>query len=524
MHALDASGARRWAEFAVSDLERDRAAIDRINVYPVADGDTGTNLLLTMRAAAAEPVHEGAEASAVVAALARGALAGARGNSGMLVSQVLRGLAEATRDDRPLDGSCLCDALLRADDLARHAIAQPAEGTLLSVLRAASDAASACGSTQLDEVTRVATEAAVDALGKTTGQLAELASAGVVDAGGRGLVVLLDALHAVVHRGTRLAAESPAAPLSAPPVSLEHDSAFSYEVMYLLDGATDGTAAELRTRLAALGDCVSVAGDGRVSWAVHVHCDDIGAAIESGIESGRVHRIRVTRFADQVAAASARRVVVACVRGEALAELFTGEGAEVVAVGTERPLGTDDLVAAIERVGARDVVVLPNDETVTPLAEDAAGRSVRAGIDVVVVPTASPTQGLAALAVHDPLRRTADDTVAMAEAAAATRRGELMVAAREALTWVGTCQAGDVLGMIDGDVVLIDSELCAAACSLSDRMLGAGGELVTVLVGEQAPATLGERLAAHLHRTRPEVELACYPAGDLGAAVMIGVE
>ncbi|QUH04566.1 DAK2 domain-containing protein [Saccharopolyspora erythraea] len=520
---LDAVTARRWADLAVAALAEDRAAIDRINVYPVADADTGTNLLLTMRSAVAElSACTAGGLGEVLAALAKGALGGARGNSGVLLSQVLRGLADELRDAESADGAALTRALLRADGLARDAVAEPVDGTLLSVLHAAAQAADS-GSRDLHVVLRAATRAAVSALDETPAQLPVLAEAGVVDAGGRGLVILLDTLHAVVHDGVRLAPDPPAGRI--PPKSPHHESGYAYEVMYLLGGATDEATTWLRDTLCGIGDCVSVVGDGADAWAVHVHCDDIGAAIESGIEAGRVHRIQVTRFADQHRGYERDAAVLACVRGGALAELFEAEGADVLRLADlPEPAGADELSAAVAGTRAAHVVLLPNDEAATAIAEEAAGRAVVAGQDVVVVPTVSPVQGLAALAVHDPSRRRADDAVAMTEAAAATRRGELRIADSEALTWAGRCQPGDVLGLVDGEVVLLGSDVGEVARVLADRILTAGGELVTALADTGAPESLPEVLAEHLRRTHPEVELNCYPGGELGAVLLLGVE
>ncbi len=528
--ALDAAAARRWAQEAASALAADRDAIDRINVYPVADGDTGTNLLQTIRCAvdALPPAAEHETLGGVLAALAKGAVNGARGNSGMLLSQVLRGLAETLRDADSARGELVRRALLRADELAKQALSEPAEGTLLSVLHAAAVAVALCDTDDLAVVVREATLAASRALAETTDQLPVLAEAGVVDAGGRGLVVLLDALHAVVHGGVRLAREAPFCP---PGVDFVRDrtpvtsNGYTYEVMYLVSGADEARIATLREDLGRLGDCVSVISDGDGSWAVHVHCDDIGAALESGLLAGRAHQIRVTPLpAGAPAAAPRARAVLACVRGDALAELFRSEGAVVLAVDPTRPPDAGALHEAIERADAAHVLVLPNGEVASEVAEDVAGRAEGDGRDVVLLPTLSPVQGLAALAVHDPHRRAADDAVAMAESAAATRRGELLVAEAEALTWVGRCQPGDVLAMVDGDVVLIGADLVEVARELADRMLGAGGELLTALVGDDAPDGLAEVLERHLRRTHPEVEFTCYPGGSLGAVLLLGVE
>ncbi|SFT95356.1 hypothetical protein SAMN04487904_11560 [Actinopolyspora lacussalsi subsp. righensis] len=551
LQALDGPAVRRWAELAVLALTANRAAIDHINVYPVADNDTGTNLLQTMRAAAESAANTAAEerSDRVLAALADGALHSARGNSGLLLSQVLRGIAQQAEGRAPVEADLFREALRRGLQLAGQSVARPVEGTLLTVLRAAVDA---CweATDELPEVVGAATRASIDALRLTRTQLPVLNSAGVVDAGGRGLVILLDSLHAVVCDAQRLAADSPAV-LDSDPAAADmprHDSDYDYEVMYLLSDAPASVAADLRSHLAELGDCVSVADTGEAlpdpttpaTWAVHVHCDDIGAAIESGIELGRVHGIRVTRFADQVGDAarggsgqrahaasgdlSEGRVVLAVTRGGRLESLFRAEGALTLRIDEQEVPEARELLEAILDTGYGDVLLLPNEESLAPPAEDAAQAALRAGIEVVVVPTASPVQGLAALAVHDPNRRTADDTVALAEAAAATRRGELSVAAGEALTWVGYCRSGDLLGMLDGEVVLIGDDRRRAACLLLDRMLASGGELVTALIPDHAPTALPEVLAEHLRGTHPEVELICYPCGESTTELMLGVE
>ena len=527
LQALDADAVRRWAAAGVRALDADREAIDRINVYPVADGDTGTNLLHTMRSALDALVREHADAvGTAVSALAKGAVEGARGNSGVILSQVLRGLAETWEGALTVTGSALRTALRRADELACQAVAKPVAGTVLSVLAAAADAAEKCGSDLLDEVATAAARAAAQALADTPRQLAVLAERGVVDAGGRGLLVLLDALATVVAEKVDSDIEHVLPPPDVPKAALLHAaSSYEYEVMYLIDGLADERA--LRTRLVELGDSVVLAGDGHGLWSVHVHCDNVGGAIEVGIENGRPHRITVTRFADQAARFERDRAVVAIVAGDDAAELFRGEGAGVLMLSPDRVPAVEDLLAALTETGAAQVAVLPNDTGLADLVAQAVERAHRDGRDVVVVPTASPVQGLAALAVHDPSRRPGDDVVAMAEAAAATRRGELTIARSEAMTWVGRCQPGDALGLVDGEVVLIEpgpADLVATACRLVDRMLDAGGELVTVLVGADAPAELGSALGEHLRHSHPEVELTAYPGGQRGVVALIGVE
>ncbi len=537
-HVLDAAVLTGWATAATAALERHCDEVDRINVFPVPDGDTGTNLLLTMRAAvdAAGRLPDGEAATAVATALARGALLGARGNSGVILSQVLRGVAEAvTAATAPLDGSVLCDALARARDLAAVAFEHPREGTVLTVLTAAS--AAAAGSRVLAGVAAAATAAAAVALRGTTAQLPELARAGVVDAGGLGLYVVLDALDGLLN-GHPPAAVLPAAVENRTAVAARGSAAltaereagsdtFEYEVMYLLD-AEAAAVATLRVELAGLGDCVAVVGDGDGLWNVHVHCTDAGAAIEAGVAAGRPHRITVIRFADVGGASTGRfvrsRAVLMVVTGTQVAALARSAGAAVIEREPGEPVAEAELVAALAGTLAQHVVLLPDSSDITAVAERAARTARREGQDVLVVPTASVLQGLAALAVHDPGRRPGDDVVAMAEAAAGTRTAGLMIAETEALTWVGRCEPGDVLGVSDGEIVLIAPDLAVGALWLAHRMLLAGGEIVTALLGQGADDDLGEGLAADLRRSHPEVDIVVHRGGQTDYPLVLGVE
>lgn len=291
IEVLDARTARRWAVSALAALGQAREEIDALNVYPVPDGDTGTNLYLTLEAACASALVLPADAGLRAAsdAFARGALLGARGNSGIIAAQFLRGWADELGETEVVDADVAKRAVLRADEQAWQAVARPVEGTILSVSRAAAQAAANAGSL-LADVVSAAAEAARTALRRTPEQLDVLRRAGVVDAGGRGLVVLLDTLESLVlgrssrrtsrrHRDEPL----PAADLSA--CGPEPDAPEpAYEVMYLLDAAGERLPA-LRERLASLGDSLAVVG-GAGLWHVHVHVDDPGAAVEAGIEAG----------------------------------------------------------------------------------------------------------------------------------------------------------------------------------------------------------------------------------------------
>ena len=525
---LDAEAVRSWCARSLDALGREREEIDAINVYPVADGDTGTNLYLT-----AEAAHQAVEAvfavsapapdtAETVRAMAHGALLGARGNSGTILSQLLRGMAGVLADG--CDGDHLARALGEAASAARRAVAHPVEGTILTVASAAAGACAAGGG--LVEVARNAHDGARTALAATSGQLDVLERAGVVDAGGRGLVTVLGALLETVTGQTP--PPVPEARITpAPPEDCPAEDGPAFEVIYLLE-AGDEAVELLRSRLDALGESlVVVGGDGL--WNVHVHVDDAGAAVEAGVEAGRPHRIRITHFAADSAAASARgeraqRAVVAVVPGEGLAGLCAEAGATTVRSRPGEPPAGDELVEAIRRAHAREVVLLPNDTDLRQTAAAAAERARAEGIRVALIPTRAAVQGIAALAVHEPDRRFDEDVVAMTAAAGATRYAELAVAEHQSFTSAGVCQAGDILGLIEGDVAVIGKDLTETARTVLDRMLSAGGELVTLVVADDTPPGLAPDLERHVRRGYLAVDTTTYHAGAGAPPLLIGVE
>ncbi|MER5428812.1 DAK2 domain-containing protein [Streptomyces sp. NPDC002588] len=556
---FDALAVRTWCSLALTQLGRAREEIDSINVYPVADGDTGTNLYLTVESAATavEAVFAGHEAGAVsgspsladaARAMAHGALIGARGNSGTILAQLLRGMSKvlAAEGEAPhTDGDGLRLALRHAADSARRAVAHPVEGTVLSVASAAADAAAGaegdCGA-----ISRAAYQGACAALAVTPAQLAVLEDAGVVDAGGRGLVAVLAALvetftgeapgfsgpvvgaGAGTHARVASARHGHAEDCAGGP---DGEDGPAFEVIYLLE-AGDAAVDRLRQRLDDLGDSlVVVGGDGL--WNVHVHVDDAGAAVEAGVEAGRPYRIRITHFgADDAHARGGerrprervQRAVVAVVPGEGLAGLYAEAGATTVLARPGEPPASGELVEAVRRAHAREVVLLPNDADLRHTAAAAAEQARAEGIRVALIPTRSAVQGIAALAVHEPDRRFDEDVVSMTSAAGATRYAEVAVAERQSWTMAGICQAGDVLGLVDGDVAVIGADVTATAAAVLERMLAAGGELVTLVLGDEAPAGIAEHLEARVREAYLAVDTVVYRGGRQGALLLIGVE
>jgi uncharacterized protein len=561
---LDASALRDWAHTAVSDLITHIDEINRLNVFPVADSDTGANMLFTMRSALAE-ANAGAASDAAgpgcvaraAAAMSAGALNGARGNSGVILSQILRGIADVTAaaaadsggELLEIDVALFCAALRRGVELVITSMGgQEIPGTIVSVLRAAAGAAEECanGGKGLARAITAAGEAAVIALEKTPEQLDVLADAGAVDAGGRGLLVLLDALRSTVTGQAPARAVYELSPRTLPfsdvLTTTTDRPAPQFEVMYLLGGCDSAAVDALRDRLGELGESVAITAAPSTTqggYSVHVHTDDAGAAVEAGLVAGRLSRIVVSALTSGTTRLptggwTRERAVLAVVDGDAAAELFAGEGACVLQRGSDASdpntdISAHQLVRALVDTGAAQVMVLPNGYVAAEELVAGCTAAIGWGIDVVPIPTGSMVQGLAALAVHEPGGQAVNDGYTMARAAGGARHGSVRIATESALTWAGRCSPGDGLGISGDEVLIVAADAAGAAIGLLDLLLASGGDLVTVLVGagidgDADVTAIGDILEEHVHDNHPGTELLIYLTGHRGDALLIGVE
>lgn len=564
---LDADAARLWGALTRAAFAARRTEIDDLNVFPVPDGDTGTNLYLTMDAAMGEVRREHANqgilgtASLVDEArtLSRALLMSARGNSGVIVSQIVAGITAVIVEEEldEVDGPALARAVTRGAELARASVAHPQEGTILSVADALAEAARkvADGGGDAVAVAAASVAAAEEALARTPEQLPTLAQAGVVDAGGAGCLLMVEALHRALTGSwtdepgslqqatedlllprsswhsdpTPGRAPSTAArqrpegddPMDTLPVGIDGPA---FEVMYLLEDSDAERVGQLTTALDGLGDSLLVVG-GPELWNVHVHVDDVGAAIEAGITAGRPHRIKVTHFATQVAAREPQKfAVIACAAGPGMAAILEDAGAFVVSSAPGARASAGQLLGAIRATGAASVVVLPNDKDTLMAAEVACRAAEEDGIVTAIVPARTAVQGLAALAVVDFDRGLRENAIAMTGAAVSTRHGAVSIASREVLTWAGPVSVGDVLGIVSGDVALIGDDLSATANEVLDRLLSGGGELVTLVSGVDADEALVDAVADHLAREHAEVEVVRLDGGQQVYPLLLGVE
>ena len=546
-------------------LRQHQGDINRLNVYPVPDGDTGTNMALTLEAVVAEleGVPVGSGLSPVCKAIGHGSLMGARGNSGVILSQLLRGMCDRMGvAESGVDATVLSDALGHASDLARRAVVRPVEGTILTVAAAAAAGAAAgageAGATLIGVIER-AHGVAADALARTPEMLPVLAQAGVVDAGGTGFLLLLDACWAVVD-ATHLLPE----PSGVPDVDLSLVSPVGgddynrrkddrragdepqvgdlrYEVMYLLY-APDDSMPDFKEVWAGIGDSIVVVG-GDGLWNCHIHTDDIGAAIEAGVETGRPQRIRVTDLAEQVeeerwvreastapdAGAGMVREgpapttsVVAVVTGDGIGRIFRSLGVHHQVVGGQsmNP-STHDLLKAVELVDSDEVVILPNNKNIRPVAEQVDALSDKT---VRVVATGSILEGFAALLAYDPAAGAAVNAASMGESAARVVPAEVTRAVRDTTTDAGEVREGDWIGISrDGVISIADSVVIATRLLLS-RLLTEQHELVTLIEGEGSKVADTRRISEWLSEEYPDIALEVHHGGQPLYPYLLGIE
>ncbi|HTJ76660.1 MAG TPA: DAK2 domain-containing protein [Acidimicrobiales bacterium] len=522
----------RAAMVAYRDLLRaHQDRLNRLNVYPVPDGDTGTNMALTL-----ESVVDGLDAvppEGVKKAVVHGSLMGARGNSGVILSQILKGLAEGLGGE-PVGADGVARALRAASDGADGAVMRPVEGTILTVARDAAAAAEEAGaSAGVVGVLEASAAAAATSLEETPKLLPVLAAAGVVDAGGAGFVLLLDALLHVADG--RPLPEAEPAPAAASVHAQAHDEGHvggeggRYEVMYFLE-APDEAIDGFKQAWDAIGDSIVVVG-GEGLWNCHVHTDDIGAAVEAGLDAGgRPRQIRVTDLEQQVADEHDRRArervstgVVAVGAGAGVDGILRSLGVqEVVTGGQSMNPSTAQILDAIEAASAEEVVVLPNNKNVVPVAEQAAALSDRT---VRVVPTRSVAEGLACMLAYDPAADSSTNADAMAEAAARVAWGEVTQAVRDASsTPAGPVREGDWLGIDHGKIAVVDADLATTGCRLLERLVHPHHEVVTLIEGDGSSPEATAAISAWLAEQRPGAAVEVHAGGQPLAAYLFSAE
>ena len=547
---LGADGLRATMEWFRDALAMHRDVINQLNVYPVPDGDTGTNMALTLETVVTEVSAAGDQMSEVCHAISHGSLMGARGNSGVILSQILRGLAETVAAAGHVDPPVLAGALKQASAAADEAVSTPVEGTILTVVRDVATAAAEAveggvdGLVQMVEGCQQAGRASLD---RTPELLPQLARANVVDAGGAGFLLFLDAL-ATAMDGRPLPDPPPVDPTAGvgaavagaddPHGVVDDADGTRYEVMFFLE-TDDDCIGEFRSAWEAIGDSIVVVG-GDGLWNCHIHSNDIGASIEAGIGVGRPYDIRVTDLFEQVehvesltaaeiggtvttiAGEPVHTAVVAVSVGAGVRRIFESLGVRAVIAGgqTMNP-STEHFVQAVEQLDAAEIVLLPNNKNIVPVAEqvdDCTDALVR------VVPTKGIAEGLAALMAYDPSATADQNQEAMADAASEVVTGEVTQAVRDTESELGPIAAGQWLGLDRGGLRVVARSAAQAATGLLSEIIEDGHELVTVIAGaDAASADVGE-VSSWLAEHHPAIEVEFHEGNQPLYPFYFGVE
>jgi len=519
-----------------------KESINRLNVYPVPDGDTGTNMFLTVASVLEELSGvDPNDRTAVCGAISHGSLMGARGNSGVILSQVLRGMSNRFAQANEIDAEVLAVALSEASVAADGSVMKPVEGTILTVVREVAKAArDAANSESILRTVELALEEGEAALDRTPEQLEVLREAGVVDAGGAGFLLLLHAFLSIID-GRELPEameEGPFVAVTEPPIGDEL-SELRYEVMYLLN-APDQSIEEFKKIWAGLGDSIVVVG-GDGLWNCHIHTNDIGPTIEAGIEVGRPERIRVTDLSEEVMeerwvreAAEVGKIdervvadevpcaVVAVSPASGISRIFHNLGVqELVLGGQSMNPSTSELLDAVERAPGEEVLILPNNSNIVAVAQAVDAETSKT---VVVIPTISIPGGLASLLGYDPQATAAQNSLTMTEIVDGVKVGEVTQAVRPTNTGVGKVATGDWIGLDSDGICSIGSSLTQAATALLEQLVDNHDEILSVIVGDEATDADVRAVTEWMSENRPGVDTEVHKGGQSHYPFFFGVE
>jgi DAK2 domain fusion protein YloV len=520
----------KLARTATTALERNRQRIDDLNVYPVPDGDTGTNMTMTARA-----VVEAVERStatdrpALVKEVTRAALMGARGNSGVILSQIVRGGAEMLGQESKIDAPAVARAFQGARDAAYRAVREPVEGTMLSVIRELAEETEGVSiDADVPSFLAALVRRGEEALARTPEQLDVLREAGVVDAGGAGLLEIVRGLAAAVAGEDLPEAPAEREELSSEAIHQEL-SRYRYCTTFVIEG-DELDADEIEAELARLGDSLLVVGDAE-ALKVHVHTDEPGTALAVGTRVGVIERVEIANMHEQtvqreerllevVAAEPSATDVVAVVAGEGNRRLFESLGAtRIVEGGQTMNPSTAELVAAIEATSAPEVILLPNNSNVILSAEQAAGITAK---PVQVVPTDSIPAGLAAMVAFAPDRAAEENAADMRELLETVATGEVTIASRDVELNGLAVRKGAWLGLAAGEAVAGGSDFEEVAAAVADRLLSEPRGVLSLLTGADEPDLDG--LVKRIEERHPDLELDVQSGGQPHYALLLSAE
>ncbi len=535
---ISGSDLRQMLEVGTALLEENVELVNSLNVFPVPDGDTGTNMLLTMQSALEEVAKTGSDDVGTVAqAAAHGSLMGARGNSGVILSQVLRGMARAIDGRRVLDGAEMASALKEGANTAYRGIGKPVEGTMLTVAREAADAAMAASQEErsVGQILRRAVEVARQSLAGTPDLLPTLKEAGVVDAGGQGYLLLLEGAHMFItgERTPPPPVVAPRKPMLAPvAVPTSTDYGFCTEVLVRGQGLR---VEDIRRELEAMGSSVMVVGEPDLVH-VHVHTQQPGDILNAMSHFGSMDRVKVENMQLQHTAYVGGMAqtpstppvpidgvgVVTVAAGEGLARVFTDLGAAMVVPGGQSMNPSiEELVHGVAATGYSRVILLPNNPNVVMTAQQAQALS---RVEMRVVPTRTVCEGVAAMIAFNPESDLEGNLTAMSEALCLVQSVELTRAVRSTRVNGLNIEEGQAIGLLNGTLVEAGDSLAGVALRTMERAGVAEREVVTIYCGEGVSLEEGQQVARSVQQRWPEVQVEVVDGGQPHYPYIISVE
>tara|TARA_B100000427_G_scaffold209015_1_gene174159 strand:+ start:1214 stop:2851 length:1638 start_codon:yes stop_codon:yes gene_type:complete len=518
-------------------LQEHKESLNSLNVYPVPDGDTGSNMAATLNSVVSEieSLEENLELENIIDAISHGSLMGARGNSGVIISQILRGFVSKIKNAsrKTIDANLFSEALSEAASAAYEAVGNPVEGTILTVVRETAEAAEKAASEKLSllPLAEIAREAAKRSLDSTPELLPVLARAGVVDAGGSGFLLMLDSLLHIID--DRPMPEPEVVTASVDSLILDvHDetsnSGTRYEVMYFLD-APDDLIPDFKKAWSEIGDSIVVVG-GENIWNCHVHTNNIGAAVEAGISIGKPYEIRVTDLFEEIAgnyhdhdiADPVGCSVIAVANGDGIGEIFRSLGAtRIVNGGQSMNPSTADLLEAAEATASEHVIILPNNSNIVAVAEQVDSQTSKT---VRVVGTHTVTEGFASLLGYDPEATSEKNQTGMLQASQMVESGEITTAVRNSTSEIGEIKKGNFLGLQKGKVTVVAETIVEATNNLLKEMISDEHEIVTLVSGEDSNKKETDEIVAWVNSEYEELEVEVHEGGQPLYPYYIGIE
>ena len=533
---LDANNIAKLMYCFRDALQEHKESLNSLNVYPVPDGDTGSNMTATLNSVVSEIESlEDPEFENIIEAISHGSLMGARGNSGVIISQILRGFVSEIKNasKKTIDANLFSDALRAAASAAYEAVGNPVEGTILTVVRETAEAAekSLLEHSNLLMVVETAREAAKRSLDSTPDLLPVLARAGVVDAGGSGFLLMLDSLLHVIDDRPMPEPEIVKASVDSLIFDIHDDTTNSgtrYEVMYFLD-APDDLIPGFKKAWSEIGDSIVVVG-GENIWNCHVHTNNIGAAVEAGISIGKPHDIRVTDLFEEIAENHHEQdhadpigcSVIAVSNGDGIGDIFRSLGAtRVVNGGQSMNPSTADLLEAVEAIASEHVIILPNNSNIVAVAEQVDSQTSKT---IRVVETHTVTEGFASLLGYDPEGTSEKNQTDMTQFSQMVESGEITTAVRESASDVGQIKKGDFLGLRKGKVTVIAETIVEATRNLLKEMISDDHEIITLVAGRDSNKKETDEVVAWVSNEYEALEVEVHEGGQPLYQYYIGIE